>query len=70
MSNIKPCTEEFGLNENATHTKKANRYLTPMDNSLQENFTFDASVELDPTIVKEFKRKFSLITRARDRFGI
>ncbi len=50
-----------GFGEDATHTREhINRYDTVLDNSSNFNFNFNATIELDPLIVKQFTKHYSL----------
>lgn len=60
--------ESIGFGENATHTKKTKRFDTYLDNGTQKEFRFDKNVEIDKVLINEFKKKFSILNRIKDRF--
>ncbi len=57
-----------GFNENATHTKKTKRFTTILDTSNTNQFSFQNKDFVDRTMIKEFKAKFSILNRLKDRF--
>ena len=58
----------IGFGENATHTRSPKRFRTSLDNGLQRDFQFDSSVQTNEKLTKEFRQKFSVINRLKDRF--
>lgn len=60
--------KSIGFGQNATHTKKTNRFDTTLDTSNKVIFKFDNELIINKKLVKEFKVKFSLYRRLLDRF--
>lgn len=58
----------LGIGEDATHTKKTTRFETVLDSGVQIDFEFDDELTLNPILLKDFKNKFSILNRLRDRF--
>lgn len=65
---VKSKVESIGFGSAATHTKKTKRFDTVLDTSAQKSFTFDHLNELNESLIKEHKQKFSLLMRLKDRF--
>lgn len=57
----------FGLE--ATHTKKTFRFNSKLDQSLKTNFTLHSNAEINRKLVKEFRQKFSIISRLKDKLS-
>ncbi len=57
----------IGFSKDATHTVNTRRFQTPLDIKIKRNFNFDVFSEMDENLVKEFKSKFSIKTRAIDK---
>lgn len=57
----------IGFGEKATHTKKTKRFDVRLDHGMQTNFTFSSINEINSKITKEFKEKFSIINRLKDK---
>jgi hypothetical protein len=57
----------IGIGKNATHTRNTRRFETLLDTTFKENFDFNASIELDSTLINQFKAKFSIYNRLVDR---
>ena len=56
----------IGIGPDATHTKEIfDRFHTPLDRSGRQEFSFEAEVGLDPTMLRDFLRPFSLQTRLK-----
>ena len=62
--------ESIGFGKEATHTRNASRFLTNMDKTKAIQFDFDEEINLNEKLVKEFRNKFSLISRVKNRLGI
>ena len=60
--------ESIGFGADATHTKKTKRFDTVLDTSNQSRFVFDETIIVNKTLIKEFKNKFSLLSRLKDKF--
>ncbi|MGY5354881.1 glycosyltransferase family 2 protein [Wenyingzhuangia sp. IMCC45467] len=60
--------KSIGFGEAATHTKVTKRFFTDFDKTNTRSFSFDNEVIIDKKLVKEFKSKFSIINRLKDRF--
>lgn len=58
----------IGIGDNATHTKKTKRFITEIDNGTQRNFMFNNELLINKQILKEFRAKFSLISRFKDKY--
>jgi hypothetical protein len=56
-----------GTGENATHTKNGARFETTLDNSGRRDFVFDKDPKTDPGLIREFRDKFSVINRLKER---
>jgi hypothetical protein len=59
--------KSIGFGGDATHTRNASRFITTMDESQQRKFTFSDKIRTDPVLIKEFRRKFSYISRLREK---
>ncbi|MGJ8745213.1 sugar transferase [Polaribacter sp.] len=57
----------IGFGEEATHTKNTIRFDTVLDTSNQSIFVFDTVVKADKKLLKEYKSKFSVYSRLKDR---
>lgn len=57
----------IGFSKDATHTVNTKRFHTPLDIIIKREFNFDAFSKMDENLVKEFKSKFSIKTRAFDK---
>lgn len=57
--------KSIGFGENATHTFKEGRFGTMLDKSNQVNFIFEKNPEPNTTIIKEFRNKFSILSRIK-----
>ncbi len=53
----------IGCGEQATHTKKMTRFSIVLDDGLKKDFVFDADPKLNYRILKEFRRKNSILSR-------
>lgn len=58
----------IGFGEGATHTKNTKRFDTDIDVELKTDFFFEKDLLEDKRIIKEFKDKFSVINRLKDKF--
>lgn len=59
--------ESIGFGGAATHTKKTKRFDTYLDVTNQSSFNFDEKCQIDNTLIKEFKNKFSIFSRFKDK---
>jgi hypothetical protein len=57
----------IGTGENATHTKNGGRFETTLDASGRRDFVFDKVPKTDPALIREFRDKFSVINRLKER---
>lgn len=57
----------IGFANNATHTKRANRFDQPIDESLQRTFLFTDELQVVPEIVSECSDTYSLFRRVKAR---
>ena len=57
----------IGFGDAATHTKKTNRFDTILDSGVQKNFLFDQNPFVNKVLAKEFRKKFSIINRLKDK---
>lgn len=53
----------IGFGETATHTSNYNRFDQNLNISSEENFTFINGIKSDFAIIKEYRKKFSTMTR-------
>ena len=58
----------IGFGEEATHTKKTKRFDVEIDKTEKIDFNFNSTIEVDKTLEKEFRQKFSILNRLKDRF--
>lgn len=58
----------IGFGNNATHTKTTKRFNTILDTSNNETFLFEDNMSLNKKITKQFKSKFSVVNRLKDKF--
>lgn len=56
--------KSIGFSEEATHTTGEKRFDTVLDSGEQRYFEFDKFKKMDEQLVREFRNKFSLISRA------
>ncbi|MCH7414626.1 glycosyltransferase [Belliella sp. R4-6] len=61
--------ESIGYSKEATHTVGAKRFLTILDKSNQRDFQFSHFQEVDENLVNEFKQKFSILNRLKDKIN-
>ncbi len=59
----------IGFGKNATHTKSINRFKTVLDTSNKVKFLFEDNMNLDRKVTAQFKNKFSIVNRIKDRLG-
>lgn len=59
--------KNIGIGASATHTKKGARFNTSLDSGEQLKFEFKSKVELDKTIMKDFRKVFSIYSRLKDK---
>lgn len=59
----------IGFGDSATHTKKTNRFKTLIDTGVQESFLFDRNPVVNKVLSKEFRKKFSIINRFKDKLN-
>jgi hypothetical protein len=57
----------IGSGDSATHTKKLNRFNVQLDTGNQKVFLFDQNPKINKIFVKEFRAKFSLYNRMKDK---
>ena len=57
----------IGFGENATHTKKTQRFDTVLDSEGEVNFLFVNTNDTNKKLMKEFKAKFSVLNRLKDK---
>jgi hypothetical protein len=60
--------ESIGFGAAATHTKKTKRFFVVPDQEHKVNFIFENKTDINEQLYLEFKNKFSVITRLKDRF--
>lgn len=58
----------IGIGEEATHTKKSKRYYASLDEVDKLQFEFLDQIIIDDRLRKEFKGKFSILSRLNDKF--
>lgn len=58
----------IGIGAAATHTKKTKRFFVFPDQECKINFKFEEEIALNKQLYQEFKNKFSVISRLKDRF--
>jgi hypothetical protein len=71
MLTVFPTTSKIiniGFGPNATHTKKTARFHTPLDLGDKRAFEFDNNTGPDKILVQQFRNKFSIINRLKDKF--
>jgi hypothetical protein len=56
-----------GINENATHTKKTNRFQTEIDTGEQTHFDFKKFNGYNQNILRSFRKVFSMWRRLKDK---
>lgn len=57
----------IGFGESATHTKKTKRFITSLDDGAQRNFSFEVNPSLNKLLTREFRNKFSIVSRLKDK---
>ncbi|MBN2531050.1 MAG: sugar transferase [Deltaproteobacteria bacterium] len=57
-----------GFGEDSTHTRCIKGFNTPLDSGEQKHFNFQSSIKLNASLVKEFRKKYSFISRIRNKF--
>jgi hypothetical protein len=60
--------ESIGFGTAATHTKKTKRFFVVPDREHKVSFKFEYETVLNERLCWEFKNKFSVINRLKDRF--
>jgi len=65
---VKSKIQSIGFGQSATHTKRTTRFDTKLDDTLKVNFNFDNKVHFKKKIIKDFKSKFSILSRIKDKF--
>ncbi len=58
----------IGFGVDATHTKNTKRFDTTLDGENKTEFIFSNEIRFERKLVKEFKHKFSILMRLKDRF--
>ena len=61
--------KSIGFGDEATHTKSSRRFSTKLDEELKTEFVFDPKPNLEPTLAREFREKFSLKSRLAEKFN-
>lgn len=56
--------QNIGFSDQATNSNVYNRYKTNLDNSNKRNFIFPDKVELQPYLQNQFRKFYSIVTRA------
>ena len=56
-----------GFGVNATHTKHTSRFENILDNDTQRAFRFEENPQINGKLVKEFRKKFSIFSRLKDK---
>lgn len=59
--------KSIGFGSDATHTSNTKRFETALDAGKQTDFIFNYFDDMDETLVKEFRNKFSIKARAFDK---
>jgi GT2 family glycosyltransferase len=59
----------IGFGVNATHTKTTKRFDTTSDTSNKVTFLFEENMILNKKVTQQFKNKFSVISRIKDKFN-
>jgi hypothetical protein len=57
----------IGTGLHATHTKNGKRFETILDKGDRRNFVFEHNFEPDARLIREFRDKFSIINRLKER---
>lgn len=60
--------KSIGFGIDATHTKRTNRFRTEIDTELKTRFIFDFELIENRELLKEFRAKFSVFNRLKDKF--
>ncbi len=60
--------KSIGFGKSATHTKQTKRFDTILDDGSQRSFVFDEFPKIHLELIKEFKKRFSIMNRLKDRF--
>lgn len=60
--------KSIGIGADATHTKKTKRFCVNMERSTQVEYNFEQNLFIDKQLKKEFRKKYSIISRINDRF--
>ena len=58
----------IGFGNDATHTKNTTRFDNTIDKELKTSFIFENKLINDKKIIGEFKNKFSIVSRLKDKF--
>ena len=58
----------IGFGDSATHTKRTKRFTAILDNGYKTDFKFDHTPLKNSKLVKEFRNRFSIISRLKDQF--
>lgn len=61
--------QSIGFGIDATHTKNTNRFNTDVDSGNKRSFRFEKEIQENETLIREFRRKFSVVNRAKDKIG-
>lgn len=57
----------IGIGKNATNTKQTRRFDNDLDSGKQHQFQFDDQKAVDKQIIREFRSKFSVWSRLKDK---
>ena len=71
MLTIFPTTSKLiniGFGPDATHTKKTARFFTTLDTNQKREFAFDNDIEAEKKLISQFRNKFSILNRLKDKF--
>ena len=59
----------IGFGSTATHTKNYRRFETELDNTCKSIFNFEFDIILEIKLLNEFRNKFSILNRIRNRLN-
>lgn len=63
----KSLVSNIGIGEFATNTKRSIRFTTSLDQTNRVNFHFLYTIKVDKAIMRSFRRKYSVLSRLRDK---
>tara|TARA_R110002051_G_scaffold325568_1_gene428957 strand:- start:6513 stop:7403 length:891 start_codon:yes stop_codon:yes gene_type:complete len=64
---VKSKVTSIGFGANATHTIATKRFDNSIDTELKTDFLFENQLIEDKNLIKEFKNKFSILNRLKDK---